>query len=69
MPTPQKKLFETPQTNTPSVRVSKTIISTRQAEDWVHRLTEAAAEAWDENLPELESDLLDVRDEIYSHLP
>lgn len=43
-------------------------ISNRQLEDWSHRLQSMAYEAGDEGLNALESDLLDLRDDVVFEL-
>jgi hypothetical protein len=43
-------------------------IEVRLLEDWVHRLVDFAHEAGDERLRVLESDLLDLRDEIRDYI-
>ena len=40
------------------------VVTTNQLKDWIKRLTDCASEAWHEGLGPLESDILDIRDEM-----
>lgn len=46
----------------------KATVTAKQLEDWCYRLQQAANEAGDEGFGALESDLLDIRDELLVEL-
>ncbi len=50
-----------------NVRIAQDLALAQLRDDWAHRLKQAADEAGDGGLLALESDLLDLRDEILLH--